>query len=106
MLVSSRVVFGREFTVTPVWLWILQRASGLLLAPLVALHVWMPDMAGNRALNALLLVVVAAHGYSGLCRLVTARNRAALYAALAVAWCAIVVMAGALLVISGTQSLT
>lgn len=100
---ASRMVFGREFTVTPVWLWILQRASGLLLGPLVALHVWMPNMAANRALNALLLAVVAAHGYSGLCRLITAKNQAALYSVFAVAWCAIVALAGALLVISGTQ---
>lgn len=102
MPASNRIVFGRAFTITPVWMWVLQRASGLLLGPLVALHVLVPDMAASRALNALLLVVVIAHGYSGLRRVVMAADKAALCSALAIVWCAAVAMAGALLVISGS----
>ncbi|OGA42734.1 MAG: hypothetical protein A3G24_18275 [Betaproteobacteria bacterium RIFCSPLOWO2_12_FULL_62_13] len=102
MPASNRIVFGRAFTITPVWMWILQRASGLLLGPLVALHVLVPDMAASRALNALLLAVVLAHGYSGLRRMVTAAGKAAFYSTLAIIWCVAVAIAGALLVISGS----
>lgn len=101
MSASSRTVFGRTFRVTPVWLWLLQRASGLLLGPLVALHVWAPGLAANRALNALLLAIVLAHGYSGLRRVVTAQGRAGVHAAMGLAWCAAVALFGALLVFAG-----
>jgi len=98
MLASSRTVFGRTFRVTPVWLWLLQRASGLLLGPLVALHVLVPHLAGSRALNVLLLAVILAHGYSGLRRMVVAQNRAPAYIALALIWCVAVAVFGGLLV--------
>ncbi|MGH8617507.1 MAG: hypothetical protein ACREUW_07420 [Burkholderiales bacterium] len=98
MLASSRTVYGRTFRVTPVWLWVLQRASGLLLGPLVALHVWVPALASNRALNALLLAIVLAHGYSGLRRMVMTQNRAPAHTAMALLWCVAVAVFGGLLV--------
>lgn len=97
MLASSRTVFGRAFRVTPVWLWVLQRASGLALGPLVALHVWVPGLASNRALNAVLLAIVLAHGYSGLRRIVQREPRAGVHAAMGVVWCVVVLAFGALL---------
>jgi len=100
MQASNRTVFGREFKVTPLWMWILQRASGLLLGPLVALHVWTPALASNRALNAVLLAVVLAHGYSGLRRIAVTRNRIAMTTMLAWAWCAVVLVFGAMLVLA------
>jgi len=101
MLASSRTVYGREFRVTPRWLWVLQRASGLLLGPLVALHVMVPGMALQRGLNALLLVIVIAHGYSGVRRMAAAAGRAGIYASLALAWCAVVAVLGAWIVVAG-----
>jgi succinate dehydrogenase hydrophobic anchor subunit len=100
MQASNRTVFGREFKVTPLWMWILQRASGLLLGPLVALHVWTPALASNRALNAVLLAVVLAHGYSGLRRIAVTRDRIAMTTALAWAWCVVVLVFGAMLVLA------
>ena len=40
MQASNRIVFGRAFRVTPVWIWVMQRASGLLLGPLVFYALW------------------------------------------------------------------
>jgi succinate dehydrogenase hydrophobic anchor subunit len=98
MPASSRTVYSREFKVTPLWMWILQRASGLLLGPLVVLHLWTPAMASNRGLNAVLLVVIVAHGYTGLRRIAVKRDRVALTKAITWIWCAIVVVFGALIV--------
>lgn len=99
MPASSRTVYGREFKVTPVWMWFVQRASGVLLGPLVALHIWAPAMAGNRALNALLLAIILAHGYTGLRRVAVKQNEFGVTMAITVAWCAIVAFFGVLLVI-------
>jgi len=95
---AERSVYGRAFRVTPLWLWGLQRASGLLLGPLVAVHLFIPGMAGQGWLNALLLAVVLAHGYSGVRRLVAAGAKARLYAALALGWCLMVGILGAMVV--------
>ena len=100
MQAFSRTVYGRAFRVTPLWLWIMQRASGLLLGPLVALHVWTPALASNRALNAVLLAVIVAHGYTGLRRIAVKRDSLAMTQALTWAWCAIVIVFGALLVLA------
>ena len=100
MLASERTVFGREFKVTPLWMWLAQRASGLLLGPLVALHVWSPALASNRALNAVLLAVIVAHGYTGLRRIAVKRDRIALVRTLTWLWCAIVAVFGAMLVLA------
>lgn len=101
MQASNRIVFGRAFTVTPVWMWVLQRASGLLLGPLVAVHMWMPEMSHNRALNAALLVLVIGHGYSGIRRLAQQERRATLIAAHAWAWLILVALFGSLIVLFG-----
>lgn len=99
MLASSRTVYGRAFRVTPVWVWFLQRASGLALGPLVALHVWVPGLAANRALNFVLLAIVLVHGYTGLRRLVQREPRAGMHATMGLVWCAAVLVFGALLVV-------
>ena len=97
----TRVVFGRAFRVTPVWMWVMQRASGLLLGPLVAVHVWMPQMSHNRALNALLLALVLGHGYSGIRRIAQAERRSAVITAHAWAWLVLVALCGLLIVLYG-----
>jgi len=99
MQASNRIVFGRAFSVTPVWLWLMQRASGLLLGPLVALHVWMPEMSHSRVLNALLLLLVVGHGYSGIRRLAQQERRASVVAAHAWAWLIAVAGCGSLIVL-------
>ena len=99
MPASSRTVYGREFKVTPVWMWFLQRASGVLLGPLVALHVWAPAMAANRLLNAFLLAIVLAHGYTGLRRVAVKQNKVGATVAVTGMWCAIVAFFGALVVL-------
>lgn len=100
MLASSRTVFGHEFSVTPLWMWILQRASGVLLGPLVALHLWAPGVASARSLNAVLLAVILAHGYTGLRRISAKRERIGLVKALAWIWCALVIAFGAMIVVA------
>ena len=101
MQASSRIVFGRAFRVTPVWMWVMQRASGLLLGPLVAVHVWMPEMSHNRALNAVLLLLVVGHGYSGIRRLVQLERRSTVVTAYAWAWLVLVALFGLLIVLYG-----
>ena len=99
MPASERIVYGRAFKATPVWLWLAQRASGLLLGPLVALHMWSGNSAGNSALNALLLAVILVHGYSGLRRVAVKRDRYGATLALTLVWCAVVAFFGVLLVL-------
>jgi hypothetical protein len=101
MQASNRIVYGRAFGVTPVWMWVMQRGSGLLLGPLVALHVWMPEMSHNRALNAVLLLLVVGHGYSGIRRLAQQESRSAVVSAHAWAWLLLVALFGALIVLFG-----
>lgn len=100
MAASDRVVYGRAFRPTPLWTWLAQRASGLLLGPLVLLHMASSSLAANALLNALLLGVILVHGYSGLRRLAVARGRFGMTFALALAWCAAVAVFGALIVIA------
>jgi len=101
MQVSSRIVYGRKFHVTPVWMWWLQRLSGIALGPLVALHIWMPDMAQNRLLNAVLLAMVVGHGYSGIKRLVQSERASAMITMHAWLWLAVVTVLGFLIVLYG-----
>ena len=101
MQASKRTVYGRAFSVTPVWMWVMQRASGLLLGPLVALHVWMPEMSHNRVLNAVLLLLVLGHGYSGIKRLAQQERRSTVVAAHAWAWLILVAVFGVLIVLFG-----
>ena len=74
MLASSRVVYGREGQATPLWLWLVQRASAVLLGPVVLVHIAVPGGALDPWLNALLLVIVLGHGFSGAWRLAAARG--------------------------------
>lgn len=99
MRVSERTVYGRTFKTTPVWTWIVQRASGVLLGPLVLIHMWSSPTAASDLLNALLLALILVHGYSGLRRIAVKRDRYGLMLALTLAWCAIVTFFGVLLVI-------
>ena len=100
-MLAERAVFNRMFRVTPVWIWVLQRASGVLLGPLVAIHILVPGLAMNAALNALLLAVVLAHGYSGVRRMAAIQPKNALYLTLAIGWCLVVAAFGILVVSSG-----
>ncbi len=95
----DRVVYGRAYKPTPAWLWIAQRASGVLLGPLVLIHIWSDKTAASAALNALLLVVILVHGYSGLRRIVVTRNRFGAALALTLIWCVVVAGFGTLLVL-------
>lgn len=101
MQASSRVVYGRAFRVTPAWMWWVQRLSGLVLGPLVALHMWVPDLANNPALNALLLAIVVGHGYSGIKRMAQSERVSSLVTAHAWAWLAAVTVFGLLIVLFG-----
>jgi len=98
---SSRTVYGRPFVVTPLWLWWLQRLSALALGPLVFLHVAVPAWAGNRVSLALLLVVTAAHGYSGLRRYGSAASKTRAATSTALVWLAAVALIGAWIVVAG-----
>jgi hypothetical protein len=98
MAASDRVVYGRAFRPTPLSLWLAQRASGLLLGPLVLLHMASSTLAANSSLNAVLVGVIVVHGYSGLRRLAVTRARSGMTLALAVVWCGVVAVFGALLV--------
>src|SRR5215210_5270008 len=101
MPASSRTVYGREFKVTPLGLWLLQRASGLLLGPLVALHIWLPGLAKNHIFSALLLVIVLAHGYTGLRRIAVKRGAIGVTVVITLVWCGVVAFFGVMLVSSG-----
>ena len=99
MPVSDRVVYGRAFKVTPVWMWLAQRASGVLLGPLVLMHMWSGRTAASTLLNVLLLAVILVHGYSGLRRVAVKRDRFGITLAVTLVWCALVAFFGVLLVI-------
>jgi len=101
MPASSRIVYGRTFRITPAWLWLMQRASGLLLGPLVAVHMWVPDASMSRGLNAILLLIVLAHGYSGIRRIMQLENRSSLISVQAWAWLILVALFGLLIVLYG-----
>ena len=99
MLASERVVYGRSFRVTPVWLWWAQRLSGLALGPLVALHVVAPAFA-PAVVGTLLLGVVAVHGNSGLRRIAPAARRARGAEIAAGIWTAAVLVCGIAVVLA------
>jgi succinate dehydrogenase/fumarate reductase cytochrome b subunit len=99
---AERTVYQRAFRATPVALWVLQRASGVLLGPLVALHILVPGLALSSVLNGVLLLVLLVHGYSGVCRLGAAKTKNALYKTTAIAWCIAVALFGSLVVLAGS----
>ncbi|HSZ41998.1 MAG TPA: hypothetical protein VK817_18735 [Trebonia sp.] len=71
---ERRTVYGRAGTATPLWMWIVQRLSGLLLGPLVFIHVLVANAPFMVWLTALLLAVILAHGFIGLWRLAAMRR--------------------------------
>lgn len=94
MLASSRTIYGREFQVTPAWLWLLQRMSAILLGPLVAVHVWLPPGGHSAIIGFALLLLVLIHGYGGLRRLFNRKPAAKAAFTLALAWCVVVLSFG------------
>src|SRR3954447_8390680 len=98
---SSRTVYGRAFAVTPAWLWWLQRLSAIALGPLVILHIASPALAGGRVWLVLLLIVTAAHGYSGLRRYGSAARKVLAARAFALCWLVLVGALGAWIVVGG-----
>jgi succinate dehydrogenase hydrophobic anchor subunit len=101
MPASERIVYGRAFKATPVWMWLAQRASGVLLGPLVLVHVWSGRTAASSVLNAVLLAVILLHGYTGLRRVAVKRDRFGPTLAVALFWVAAVALFGVLLVAHG-----
>ena len=101
MPVSERTVYSRDFRATPVWMWLVQRASGVLLGPLVLIHMWSKDTAANAALSAVLLVVTLVHGYAGIRRIAPKKGQFALTHALTVLWFIAVAVFGTLIVLYG-----
>jgi len=96
MQATDRVVFGRSFRVTPLWVWWLQRLSGLALGPLAAVHIFSATWGRSTWMTALLLAVAVGHGYAGLQRMAPAARTAARGKAIAWIWAVIVVVAGVL----------
>jgi hypothetical protein len=98
---AERTVYQRAMRVTPVAAWVVQRASGVLLGPLVALHIAVPGLAMSAVLNGVLLLMLLVHGYTGVRRLAAAKNWNALYKWTAIAWCIAVGLFGSLVVTAG-----
>ena len=96
MQVSEREVYGRVMIPTALWLWAAQRFSGVLLGPLVLLHIWGVGASANRLLNGLLLLVILVHGYAGIRRIQMKAGSAGLLNAVAVLWIATVLGLGIL----------
>lgn len=68
----SRVVYGREGHPTPLWLWVMQRATAVLLGPAILVHMLVPGAAGTAWADGIVLVLVLAHGAGGVWRLAAA----------------------------------
>ncbi|MDQ6621823.1 MAG: hypothetical protein M3Z31_19375 [Pseudomonadota bacterium] len=100
MFKPERTVFARSFDATPLALWLLQRLSGLLLGPLVAVHVLWPAVGKSRPFLALLLIFIVGHGYSGVRRLRMRSGQARAITAAALVWSLIVLAAGLAIVIA------
>jgi hypothetical protein len=98
MSVTSRTVYGRSFRVTPLWVWAVQRLSAVLLGPLVAIHIWWPGLSRNPLIDALLVVIVAAHGYSGITRMAPGQRWATILMFAAATWLVVVFVFGILTV--------
>ena len=68
-LTERRLVYGRSARPTPLWMWLFQRYSGLLLGPLVFVHVLVPSAPFMVWLTSLLLAILLGHAFIGLWRL-------------------------------------
>jgi succinate dehydrogenase hydrophobic anchor subunit len=69
-----RTVYGKAGVQTPLWAWIFQRVSGLLLGPLIVIHVLVPRGAFIDWASALLLVIVLGHAAVALWRYASRRG--------------------------------
>lgn len=98
---AQRTVFGRSFTVTPLFAWAVQRLSGLALAPMIVLHATVPAIGRNRVFLAVLLALVCFHGITALVRLRRRGDAAAMARFAALAWTIVVAVAGGLVVVAG-----
>lgn len=85
----------RVGSITPVWVWLLQRITAVVLGPLVVVHVSVPQAARNPWVGGLLLLVVLAHGFVGLVRL-TSRRAGPVSTALRTATALLILLLGAL----------
>ena len=65
----NRAYYGREGRSTTTAVWAVQRASGILVGPLVAIHMIAPEAAASAWLGGLRLVLVLLHGGFGIWRL-------------------------------------
>jgi succinate dehydrogenase hydrophobic anchor subunit len=66
---GRREVYGRSARKVPLWMWIFQRYSGLLLGPLVFIHVLVPRAPFVVWLTSLMLAILLGHAFIGLWRL-------------------------------------
>lgn len=73
-LTDRRTVYGKSGMTTPLWMWLFQRATGVLLGPVIFVHVLVPNAPLVVWLDALLLAAVLAHGFIGLWRLAAMRR--------------------------------
>lgn len=73
-LTERRTVYGRAGTVTPFWMWVFQRVSGLLLGPLVVVHILVPAAPFVTWVSSLLLAIILGHAFVGLWRLAAMRR--------------------------------
>jgi succinate dehydrogenase hydrophobic anchor subunit len=71
---SRRTVYGRPGTPTSLPMWIFQRFSGVLLGPLVFVHVLVPSAPGMVWVSSLLLALILGHAFIGLWRVVAMRR--------------------------------
>lgn len=71
---DRRIVYGKSGTPTPLWMWVFQRYSGILLGPLVLVHVLVPHAPFIRWVTALLLAIILGHAFIGLWRLAVLRR--------------------------------
>jgi succinate dehydrogenase hydrophobic anchor subunit len=91
-LTERRVVYGKAGTPTPFWVWIVQRASGILLGPIVVIHVMVPRAPFNVWLSSVLLAIILAHAFIGLWRMAAMRQLTERLAQWAVAASTLVVL--------------
>ena len=71
---GRRTVYGKPGVQTPLWAWLFQRITGLLLGPLIIIHVLVPRGAFIDWAAALLLVIVLGHAAVALWRYASRRG--------------------------------